>query len=341
MSTSTHTKFASAKQALGRHGSLRPWEVPFWIVIFLLPWLASDYAMLINEIAIVAIFALSLDLILGYAGIVSLGHAAFFGMGAYAAGLFALHVSPDPLLGLAFGTVCALVLGFVLSPSIMRGTDLSRLMVTIGVALILHELANQAAWLTGGADGLQGIMMGPIFGSLEFDFFGQTAAWYSLTLLVLSLIGMRILVNSPFGATLQAVRDNPLRASAIGIPVASRLAVAYTLSAALAGLAGALLAQTNAFVSLDVFEFTRSADVVLILVIGGAGWLYGGIFGAIVFKLMHDVLSAITPQYWMFWLGLFLVILMLVGRDRLMHPWTLLRRPGAGRASPPTAGDAS
>ncbi|WP_420177421.1 branched-chain amino acid ABC transporter permease [Kerstersia gyiorum] len=325
--------------ALRRQGAWRLWEAPFWLAVFLLPWLASDYAMLINEIAIVALFALSLDLILGYAGIVSLGHAAFFGMGAYSAGLFALHVSPDPLLGLAFGTVCALLLGLLFSPSIMRGTDLSRLMVTIGVTLILYELANQMAWLTGGADGLQGIFMGPLFGAIEFDFYGQTAAWYSITVLLLMLTFMRVLVNSPFGATLQAVRDNPLRASAIGIPVAARLAVAYTLSAGMAGMAGSLLAQTNAFVSLDVFDFARSADVVLILVIGGAGWLYGGIFGAIVFKLMHDVLSAITPQYWMFWLGLFLVLLTLVGRDRLLRPWTLLRRPGKRASASNAAGE--
>jgi branched-chain amino acid transport system permease protein len=136
----------------------------------------------------------------------------------------------------------------------------------------------------------------------------------------------RRFVHSPFGATLQAIRDNRLRAMAIGIPVASRISVAYTVAATLAGAAGALLAQTTGFASLDVFAFDRSADVLLILVVGGTGWLYGGVLGAIVFKLMQDFLSAITPQYWTFWLGLFLVVLVLVGRDRLLKPWSWFGR---------------
>ena len=148
-------------------------------------------------------------------------------------------------------------------------------------------------------------------------------------MLLLFFMFARRFVNSPFGATLKAIRDNRLRAMAVGIPVASRLAVVYTIAAGLAGAAGALLAQTTGFASLDVFEFHRSADVMLILVVGGTGWLYGGVAGAIVFKLMQDTLSAITPQYWTFWLGLFLVVLVLVGRERLLKPWTWL---GKGKA---------
>ncbi len=195
-------------------------------------------------------------------------------------------------------------------------------MVTLGVGLILLELANKLDWLTGGADGLQGVVMGPVLGRFEFDLGGRTAAWYSLTVLLVFFVLARRLVNSPFGATLKAIRDNRLRAMAIGIPVGSRLSVVYTIAAGMAGAAGALLAQTTGFASLDVFEFHRSADVMLMLVIGGAGWLYGGIAGAVVFKLMQDALSAITPQYWTFWIGLFLVVLVLVGRDRLIRPWT-------------------
>jgi branched-chain amino acid transport system permease protein len=136
---------------------------------------------------------------------------------------------------------------------------------------------------------------------------------------------LRRMVSSPFGATLKAIRDNRLRAMAIGIPVGRRLAVAYTVAAGMAGAAGALLAQTTGFASLDVFEFHRSADVMLVLVIGGVGWLYGGVAGALVFKLMQDTLSSITPQYWTFWIGLFLVVLVLVGRERLVRPWTWFR----------------
>ena len=316
------------RQSLLARRRWRAWEPLLWLCAFAMPLLLPRHALIINEIAIVALFAVSLDLVLGYTGIVSLGHAAFLGMGAYAAALFAKHVMPDPLAGLAVGIATATALGALASVTIQRGSDLTRLMVTLGFALILLELANKLDWLTGGADGLQGVVMGPLLGRFEFDLSGRTAAWYSLTVLLLLFFLARRLVNSPLGATLQAIRDNRLRAMAIGIPVGSRLAVAYTVAAGLAGAAGALLAQTTGFASLDVFDFHRSADVMLMLVVGGTGWLYGGVAGAIVFKLMQDALSAITPQYWTFWLGLFLVVLVLAGRDRLIRPWTWWRRGG-------------
>ena len=300
----------------------KPWEIALWLLVLTLPLVVSKHAPIINEIAIVALFAVSLDLVLGYTGIVSLGHAAFFGMAAYASALFAKHINPDPLLGLAVGIALATVLGAVCSLTIIRGSDLTRLMVTLGMGLILYELANKLDWLTGGADGLQGVVMGPLLGQFEFDLAGRTAAFYSITVLIILFALVRRLVNSPFGATLKAVRDNRLRAQSIGIPVTKRLAVIYTIAAAVAGAAGALQAQTTGFASLDVFEFIRSADVMLVLVIGGTGWLYGGVAGAVVFKLMQDVISAITPQYWTFWIGLFLVVLALVGRDKLIRPWT-------------------
>ncbi|MGK6307607.1 branched-chain amino acid ABC transporter permease [Variovorax sp. DT-64] len=309
----------------------RPWEFVFWAVVFVLPGLLPSKALMINEIAIIALFALSLDLILGYTGIVSLGHAAFFGFGAYTSALFAKHVMPDPTVGLLVAIVASAALGAVASITILRGSDLTRLMVTLGTALLLLELANKLDWLTGGADGLQGVVMGPVLGLFEFDLYGRTAAWYSLAVLLLLFLVMRRVVQSPFGATLKAIRDNRLRAMAIGIPVVSRIAVIYTVAAAVAGAAGALLAQTTGFASLDVLAFDRSADVLLMLVIGGVGWLYGGIAGAIVFKLLQDTLSTVTPQYWMFWIGLILVLLVLVGRDRLLRPWTWFGRRAGSR----------
>jgi branched-chain amino acid transport system permease protein len=294
----------------------------FWLLALASPFVLGSHALIINEIAIVALFAISLDLVLGYSGIVSLGHAAFFGMGAYTAALFAKLVMPDPLVGLAVAIGVSAVLGGLCSLTVLRGSDLTRLMVTLGVALLLLELANKLDWLTGGADGLQGVVMGPLLGKFEFDLAGRTSACYSLIVVLVLFVLARRLTSSSFGATLMAIRDNRLRAMAIGVPVSSRLAVIYAVSAGVAGAAGALLAQTTGFASLDVFAFDRSADVMLILVIGGTGWLYGGIAGAIVFKLMQDVISSITPQYWTFWIGLFLVVLMLVGRETLMRPWT-------------------
>ena len=300
----------------------KPWEPAAWLLALVVPQFFPGHSLLVSEIAIVALFAMSLDLILGYAGIVSLGHAAFFGVGAYAAALFAKHVMPDPLVGLAVAMLAATTLGAACSLTIMRGSDLTRIMVTLGVGLIMMELANKLDWLTGGADGLQGVVMGPVLGRFEFDLTGRTAAYYCLTVCLVCFLLLRRLVRSPLFATLMAIRDNSLRATAIGIPVQSRLALVYTLAACIAGLAGGLLAQSTGFASLDLFALDRSADLMLVLVIGGTGWLWGGIAGAVVFKLMHDVISSITPQYWTFWIGLFLVVLVVVGRDRLLRPWT-------------------
>jgi branched-chain amino acid transport system permease protein len=315
----------SAAEGLKHAARWRWWELAL-LGGLLLSWLLlPGHALLLNEIAILALFALSLDLILGYSGIVSLGHAAFFGFGSYAAALFAKLVMPDPWVGMAVAIALAALLGAITSVLILRGTDLTRLMVTLGVASILYELANKLDWLTGGADGLQGVVMGPLltpFGRFEFDIAGRVAYAYTLFVLIVCLLVGRRLVHSPFGYSLQALRDNRLRAASIGLSVNARLVAVYTIAAAIAGAAGALLAQTSGFSSLDVFDFHRSAEVLLVLVIGGTGYLYGGIFGAIVFKLLHDLVSAWTPQYWNFWLGVFLVVLVLVGRDKLTKPWT-------------------
>src|SRR5262252_4527133 len=252
------------------------------------------------EIVIWALFALSLDLILGFGGILSLGHAAFFGVGAYAAGLLAKHgIITEPVLALLVAGLAATLVGFVTS------------------FLVLRELANRYSDITGGADGLQGITMAPVLGLYRFDLFGHTAYIYSLVVLFVLFLLARRIVNSPFGLSLLAIKGNPLRASAIGIPVNWRLVAIYTVAAGYAGVAGGLLAQTTAFASLEVFSFERSADVLLVLIIGGIGYLYGGLIGAIIFRLMQDWLANITPQYWQFWIGLVLVIIVLVGRDRM------------------------
>ena len=319
----------TAADGLKRNARWRWWEFALLVALVLSWFVLPGQALLLNEIAILALFALSLDLILGYSGIVSLGHAAFFGFGSYAAALFAKLVMPDPWVGMLVAIALSALLGAVTSVLILRGTDLTRLMVTLGVASLLYELANKLDWLTGGADGLPGIAMGPLvtpFGGFEFDIGGRTAYAYTLFVLIVCLAVGRRLVHSPFGYSLQALRDNRLRAASIGLAVNIRLVAVYTIAAAIAGAAGALLAQTSGFASLDVFDFHRSAEVLLVLVIGGTGYLYGGIFGAIVFKLLHDVVSAWTPQYWNFWLGVFLVVLVLVGRDRLTKPWTWWKR---------------
>ena len=254
----------SAAQGLKARARWRSAEIVFWFAAFAAVFLPPGKHLLLNEVAILALFALSLDLILGYAGIISLGHAACFGAGAYAAGLLCKLVTPDPLAGMAVAIAVAAVLGFVTSFLVLRGSDLTRLMVTLGVALVLHEVANALPQWTGGADGLQGMAIGPLLGRFDFDLYGRTAYAYSLTTLFVLFLLARRVVQSPFGLSLMAIRRNTLRASALGVPVNRRLIAVYTLAAAYAGAAGALLAQTTAYVSLEVLEFQRSADLSLI-----------------------------------------------------------------------------
>jgi branched-chain amino acid transport system permease protein len=297
--------------AKARIGAL---EIAFWIIAFASIYFLKSKHLILTEIAILGLFALSLDLILGYAGIVSLGHAAFFGFGAYLAGLLAKYgIIKEPVLALLASGLAAAVLGFVTSFLVLRGSDLTRLMVTLGVALVLREIANRLD-ITGGADGLQGVTVEPLLGHFAFDIYGTTAYVYSLIVLFILFMIARRIVHSPFGLSLRSVRGNPLRASAIGIHVNGRLIAIYSIAAGYAGIAGALLTQSTQFASLSVLDFERSADVLLILVIGGTGYLYGGLIGAVLFKLVQDYLASVTPQYWQFWLGLVLVMMILFGR---------------------------
>src|SRR5215470_16173122 len=308
---------------MARRARWTPLEIAFWLIAFSTIYFLPGRHLILTEIVIWALFALSLDLILGYGGILSLGHAAFFGLGAYAAGLFAKHgIISEPVLALVAAGLVATVLGFLTSFLVLRGSDLTRLMVTLGVALLLEALAERFSNITGGTDGLQGIEMQPILGRFAFDMFGKTGFFYALIVLFLLFLLARRIVHSPFGLSLRAIKNNPLRAAAIGIPVNRRLIAIYTLAAFYAGIAGALFTQTTQLASLDVFSFERSADLMLVLVIGGTGYLYGGLIGAVVFKMLHELFQAITPQYWLFWIGLVLVVMVMVGRARI-HRWVL------------------
>jgi branched-chain amino acid transport system permease protein len=298
----------------------RVWDTALWLLAFAAIFAFPNRYLILTEIAWLALFALSLDLILGYAGIVSLGHAAFFGVGAYSAGLLAVHgVITEPIVALVVAGLVAALLGFVTSFLVIRGADLTRLMVTLGIALLLREIANRFSNITGGFDGLQGIEMQPVLGLFAFDMFGKTAFIYCLIVLFVMFLIARRIVQSPFGLSLRAIRNNPLRAAAIGIPVNRRLIAIYTLGAFYAGIAGALSTQSTALASLDVFSFERSADLLLVLVLGGTGYLYGGLIGAVAFKLLQELFSTLTPQYWQFWIGLVLVVIVLIGRDRMRN----------------------
>jgi branched-chain amino acid transport system permease protein len=201
---------------------------------------------------------------------------------------------------------------------VVRGHDLTRLMVTLGIGLLLYEAANKAAFLTGGVDGLSGMASWKLLGWRSFDLQGKTAYVYSLVVLFVVFVAMRRLASSPFGLSLTGIREGAKRMPAIGAPVRARLVAIYTLAAGIAGIAGALLAQTTQFVGLDVFGFPRSAELLIMLVLGGTGRLYGAIVGAAVFMLVQDYLSGINPVYWQFWIGLLLVMMVLFTRDGLV-----------------------
>ena len=275
---------------------------------------------------ITGLFALSLDLLLGYAGIVSLGHAAFFGLGAYTAGLLAAHGWGEPVSGLLTAGAVAGLAGWLASFLVVRGGDLTRLMVTLGIGLMLFEAANKAAFLTGGVDGLSGVAMAPLLGLFEFDLFGKTAYLYSLVVTFLLFVLVRRLVASPFGLSLRGMREGVRRMPALGVNVPRRLGAVFAVAAALAGVAGGLLAQTTQFVGMDVLGFPRSAELLVMLVLGGAGRLYGALLGAAVFMIAQDVLAGINPVYWQFWIGLLLVVIVLFARGGLMGALDALRR---------------
>jgi branched-chain amino acid transport system permease protein len=331
------TRFLASRARIG------PLEIAFWLVAFGTIWLLPTRHLILTETAIWGLFAVSLDLILGYAGIISLGHAAFFGVGAYAAGLLAKHeIITEPAVALLASGFIAAALGFATSFLVLRGSDLTRLMVTLGVALVSFELANKFGEITGGADGLQGVTMEPIFGMWRFDLFGHTAYIYTLVWLFALFMLARRVVNSPFGLSLKAIKGNPLRSSAVGIAVNWRLVAIYTISAGYAGIAGGLLAQTQAFASLSMLDINRSADVLLILIIGGTGWLYGGLIGALIYRFLQDYLSDLTARYWQFWIGLLLVAIVIIGRERI-GGWALAVQSsiaGLFRRSTPASADA-
>lgn len=291
-----------------------PWREPLIVLALgLIAWWAlPDQLGLLTRIAITALFVLSLDLIVGVAGLATLGHAALFGAGAYAAGIFALHTHPDPLLGLAVGTGAGALLALASGAFLLRYHGFTFLMLTVAVAQIAASLAQKARDWTGGDDGLTGFAMGPLLGRFAFDLEGRTAALYALVVLALGLYIARRVVDSPFGLAVRGIHENRARMAALGTPVIARLLAMYTLAGALAGAAGALSAQTNAIVGLDSLSFAVSAEALVMLILGGAGRLHGALIGAVVFTLLHHTAASINPYHWLFVIGAALMAVVLV-----------------------------
>lgn len=313
-----------------------------WVVAIAAFFLLPEYLALGSRILIYILFALSLDLILGYAGIITLGHSAFFGLGAYTAGILSTKLGiNDSFLQLVGAAAAAAVLGIATGAVILRTKGLTLLMLTLAITAILLEVANKMSSLTGGADGLSGVQVNPILGVFRFDIFGKTAFLYCLVVLFIAWFFIRRLIYSPFGAMLTGIRENTTRMHAIGAPVYWRLVLVYTLSATLAGTAGALLTQVNQFVGLNVLGFEPSGELLVMLILGGVGRLYGAFIGPAVYLVAQDYLAKQFPEYWYFGIGALLIVVVLFAPGGVLGLFDQLRQAWPASSKPRSSAKAS
>ena len=333
--TLKRARHTAASTLMHRH-RLRWWEALPWLAAAAFYFAFPDYLGFGTALLITILFALSLDLALGYAGIITLGHAAFFGAGAYTVGLLAFHgIWTEPITSLVLAALAAAVIGFASGLVLLRTQGLTLLMLTLCTMALLQEAANMAHDYTGGFDGLPSLDIAPVFGVFEFNpLYPDTQYLYTLAVLLACFAFIRTLVYSPFGQSLTGIRENLLRMHAIGSPVRRRLVICYTISAAIAGIAGGLWAQTNAYVNLSALDLDRAATVLIILILGGYGRLYGAFLGAIAYLTLEHFLARIYPSAWQLGLGLLLIFVALYARNGILgFSEDVWRRYRAKRAS--------
>lgn len=274
-------------------------------------WLFPDDLGLLTRIAATALYVLSLDLVLGFGGIATLGQTALFGAGAYAAGIAAVRWIGDPTALLVVGGVAGGLVALATGALILHARGLTLLMLTIAVAQIAQEVANKARDWTGGSDGLSGVEPGPVLGLFRFDLYGRTSYLFALAVLVVGYLVARRIVRSPFGLACRGVKEDPLRVAALGGSPRRHLIALYGVSGVFAGVAGALTAVTSGIVGLDSLSFSWSAEALVMLVLGGTGRLYGAVIGTVAFMAIHNILAASDPFHWMLFIGLFLMAVVL------------------------------
>ena len=326
-----------AAVALARRHRLRWWEAIPWVLGIAWYFAFPKYLGFGTELLLTILFAISLDLVLGYAGIVTLGHAAFFGAGAYAVGMLAKHgLWNEPMSGLLLAAGAAAVIGFASGLVLLRTRGLTLLMLTLCTMALLEEAANLGHAYTGGFDGLDSLPIAPLFGRFEFNpLYPRTQYLYALAVLFACFAFVRTLVYSPFGQSLTGIRENTPRMHAVGAPVRARLLTCYTLSAAIAGIAGGAWAQANAYVNLGTLGLDRAATVLIILVLGGHGRLYGAFVGAVAYLALSLFLSKIYPTAWQLGLGLLLMLIALFARNGILGVAQSLGRAAANRRRAP------
>jgi len=287
------------------------------VVMFALYWFFPGSLLMLTHIAIMAILVMSLDLVTGYAGLPTLGHAAMFGMGAYSAGLFAKHFSPDPLLGLLVGAGSGALVAFISGLFLVRYQGLAFLMLTIAVTLILQSLANSFQGITGGDNGLTGYDISPLLGQFNFDMFGVTGYWYSMIAMLVCYAVLRRIMRSPFGLCCVGIRENRERMAANGTRIYPHLVRLYVIAGFFAGVAGALSAQVTQVVSLDSLGFELSAEALVMLVLGGLGTLNGAIIGTTLYSVIHHYAATANPFHWLFVIGGLLMLVVFLPKGLL------------------------
>ena len=308
-----------------------PWHV-YLIglgLILALYWLFPGNMLIMTRIAIMAILVMSLDLVTGYGGLPTLGHAAMYGVGAYGAGLCAKFLTGDPLAGLAVAAAAGALLALVSGAFLVRYQGLAFLMLTIAVVEIMHNLASKMQHITGGDDGLSGFTIEPLLGRFEFDIFGVTGYWYSAIALFLCYLVLRRIMNSPFGLCCEGIRENRDRMSANGTRIYPQLLKLYVLSGAFAGIAGGLSAQITQVVGLDSLGFTLSAEALVMLVLGGTGNLVGAILGTALFTGIHHFAATANPFHWLFVIGGLLMLVVFLPRGFVQAALRQLARRAA------------
>jgi branched-chain amino acid transport system permease protein len=292
---------------------MQRWQSLTLAVLLIWPFLATHYATgLITETLIFAIVAISLDLLIGYGGLVSFGHAAFFGLGAYGAVLFAVTLGLNPWIAIIAGVLTATVGATVIGFFCVRMRGVAFLMVTLAFAQLLYSGAVKWRWLTGGSDGIGGLSRPSL---LWIDLADPIAMYlFTLAIFVICLYAMRRVISSQFGHALVGVRENEVRMRAIGCPTKTIKLVAFIVAGAFGGVSGALYGLYNGFVSPDSLSWSMSGMFILMVVLGGAGSLVGPAIGAGVFLLMKHLVSSQT-QHWLLIVGIIFVFCVMFCRS--------------------------
>jgi len=287
-----------------------------WLILLTAPyWInwVGGYTPLGSRVLVLALAAMSLNFLLGFTGVLSFGHAAFFGLGAYGVGMTIKYLIPSTPLGVLVGMLAALAAAMVIGALIVRLRGVYFAMVTIAVGQVFYFVAFRWNSVTGGDDGLSGWRRIPLdFGFARLDILGDDKAFYYFVLLCFAIATalMGLLLRSPFGRTLLAIRENERRARFLGVPVDRHIWLSFVVSCLFVALAGALFALLNNFADPRTLRWDQSGDFVIMAVLGGMRSFWGPLIGASIFVVLQDYVSSMTEN-WMSFIGLFFVLVVL------------------------------